>query len=134
MRVSLFVAVAAILARGAFAQQISTIAGNGQQGYSGDGGPALEAALDGLTALAVDVDGNVYLEDKDHFRVRRISADGTIATVAGTGQIGMPPAYVNTEGQPATAVGLMVVHELATDPTGNLYIADQYALRKVDRN
>jgi hypothetical protein len=64
---------------------IRTIAGNGKQGFSGDGGPALQARLSGPDGLAVDPSGNLFIADYDNNRVRMVSPDGTITTVAGGG-------------------------------------------------
>jgi uncharacterized protein (TIGR03437 family) len=132
MRVSISLAVVAILAQAAVGQQISTVAGNGQSGFSGDGGSATDASLDGLSALAVDVDGNIYIADTSQVRVRKISASGVITTVAGNGQLGPRPRDLNTEGQPATSVSLGLIRGVATDSNGILYIADQHALRRVE--
>ena len=72
---------------------ISTIAGNGEAGYSGDGGRATEAALNEPYGLVVDRDGNVYTADRLNRRVRRIDASsGVITTLAGTGEAGFSGA------------------------------------------
>jgi len=67
---------------------ISTFAGTGTAGNGGDGGPAAQAQFDMPQGLAVDSAGNVYIADTLNHRVRRVSADGTVATVAGTGEAG----------------------------------------------
>jgi len=67
---------------------ISTVAGSGQQGFSGDGGRAIEAQLNEPTALAVDGAGNLYIAERANHRIRRVSADGVIHTVAGSGLLG----------------------------------------------
>jgi DNA-binding beta-propeller fold protein YncE len=72
---------------------ITTMAGNGQRGVSGDGGPALQASLNAPASLAFDADDNLYIADAGNHRVRRIeAATGTITTVAGSGPIdeGLP--------------------------------------------
>jgi uncharacterized protein (TIGR03437 family) len=99
---------------------VATIAGNPagstqQGGFSGDGGPATEARVNWPAGLAVDDAGNVYFADFLNYRVRRIAADGTITTVAGTGnEADLKP------------------RDVALDANGNLYIADGTRVRKLD--
>src|SRR5437762_2695243 len=97
-------AVAAVLAAGAFAVSgggtITTIAGTGTAGFSGDGGPATAARLRLPDGVAVDGQGNVYIADRDNMRVRKVSG-GTITTIAGTGTAGF-----SGDGGPATAAQL----------------------------
>jgi uncharacterized protein (TIGR03437 family) len=100
------------------AGNISTIAGNGTQGSSGDGGAATAAELSRPQGIAVDSSGNVYVADTQNARVRKISG-GTITTVAGSGT----PGY-GGDGGPATAAQLNVPVGIAVDTAGNLYIAD----------
>jgi uncharacterized protein (TIGR03437 family) len=88
---------------------ITTLAGTGQAGYSGDQGPAISAQLNSPYGLAVDRDNNVYVADLGNARVRKIRTDGTIETVAGG---------------PASPVRLRSPRNVATDAAGNLYIAD----------
>src|SRR5262249_12046010 len=66
---------------------ISTIAGNGNFGFSGDGGPATSAQLSYPYGVAVDANGNVYIADAENGRVRKVAADGIISTVAGNGSL-----------------------------------------------
>jgi hypothetical protein len=87
--------LAAVLSASALAQQanvpqftISTIAGNGIAGYSGDGGPATSAALNDPYGVAVDAAGNLYIADDANNRIRKVATNGTITTVAGTGAAG----------------------------------------------
>ena len=101
---------------------ITTIAGTGVAGFSGDGGLAKAARLDLPTALAVDAAGNVYVADTDNHRVRRIAvATGVITTLAGNGVEG----FAGDNGL-ATAASIDSPNGLAVDGTGNLYIADTH--------
>jgi sugar lactone lactonase YvrE len=77
---------------------ISTVAGNGTQGFGGDGGPAISAVLDNPSGVAVDSAGNVYMADSNNERIRRVSTSGTITTVAGNGKAGF-----SGDGGPVTA-------------------------------
>jgi uncharacterized protein (TIGR03437 family) len=97
---------------------ISTIAGNGKFGYSGDGGPALSAGMDPID-VAVDGSSNLYVADFTNNRIRKVTPDGKITTVAGNGM----PGYTG-DGGPATAATLFLPSGVAVDATGNLYIAD----------
>jgi uncharacterized protein (TIGR03437 family) len=106
---------------------IATVAGNGAYGYfSGDGGPAAGAQLSLPGPIAMDQAGNIFVADIGNNRVRRISADGTITTVAGNGN----PGY-SGDGGPAIRAGIIPSGGLAVDPGGNLYIRDSHSLRKV---
>ncbi len=107
---------------------ISTIAGTGESGYSGDGGPATEAQLGEVRGVAVDAAGNVYIADYGNDRVRKVDgARGTISTIAGTGESGY-----SGDGGPATEAELRRLEGVAVDGAGNVYIADWYRIRKVD--
>ena len=99
---------------------ITTIAGNGQSGLSGDGGPATSAGFIGPTGLAVDPAGNLFIAD--YYAIRKVSG-GTISTVAGNGQVGF-----SGDGGPATNASLDLGEDgaVAVDSAGNLYIADAY--------
>ncbi|MDF3140942.1 MULTISPECIES: NHL repeat-containing protein [unclassified Streptomyces] len=107
---------------------ISTIAGLGSAGYSGDSGPAVDAELNTPAGPAVDASGNVYIADSNNHRVRKISPDGIITTVAGNGSAG----YSGDVG-PATAAQLNTPVSVTVDADGNLYIAERYnhRIRKV---
>jgi DNA-binding beta-propeller fold protein YncE len=110
---------------------IATIAGNGDKGYSGDGGPAIAASLNEPYGVVVDRAGNVYTADRLNRRVRRIdAASGAITTVAGTGE-----AAYSGDGGPAASAGLAEPNGLAFDAAErHLYIADvaDHRVRLVD--
>ncbi len=110
---------------------ISTIAGNGEKGYSGDGGPATAAALNEPYGVVVDRAGNVYTADRLNRRVRRVdAATGVITTLAGTGE-----AAYSGDGGPAAQAGLAEPNGLAFDAgERRLYIADvaDHRVRAVD--
>ena len=107
---------------------ISTVAGNGTRGFSGDGGPATSASLYYPTGVAVDAAGNLYIADRGNDRIRRVNAAGIISTLAGNGTYGF-----SGDGGPATAASLRLPTGVAVDAAGNLYIADTYngRVRKV---
>jgi len=98
---------------------ITTLAGTGNAGFTGEGGPAASARLNSPGGLAVDSTGNVYVADTYNDRVRRIAPDGTITTVAGAGLRGF-----SGDNGPATRAALNTPRGLAVDKAGNLLIAD----------
>ncbi|MDB5099523.1 MAG: repeat containing protein [Cyanobacteria bacterium RYN_339] len=104
---------------------ISTLAGTGAPGATGDGGPATSALLTQPTAVAVDAAGNVYVTDTGTNVLRKIAPGGTISAVAGTGTAGG-----SGDGGPAAAALLNSPTGLTVDAAGNLYISD-YLTRKV---
>ncbi len=109
---------------------ITTVAGNGIQGFSGDGGPATSARLNDPIAVGVDSAGNLYIADTFNLRIRRVdAATGIITTVAGTGLSGF-----NGDGIPATSAHLDTPQGVALDGAGNLFIADTlvHRIRRVD--
>ena len=110
---------------------ISTVAGNGTSGYSGDGGWATDAQLAGAIDVAVDHQGNVYIADGGDNCIRKVTTDGIITTIAGNGT----PGY-NGDGIAATAALLNIPTGIAVDDTGNIYIVDgeNFRIRKIDTN
>ncbi len=103
---------------------ITTVAGTGEPGFSGDGGPATQAALKNPLGLAFDGQGNLYFWDAGNLRIRMVDADGIITTVAGTGERGSSP-----DGTPASEASLgspsdHVPLGLDFDPDGRLHITD----------
>jgi trimeric autotransporter adhesin len=109
---------------------ITTVAGTGRFGFSGDGGPATEAKLT-ASDVALDGKGNMYISDTEHHRIRMVNKDGIIHTVAGTGKEGY-----SGDGGPATKASLNLPIGIALDEEGNLFIACHHnnRVRMVDRN
>ena len=108
---------------------VTTIAGTGTSGFSGDGAAATAAQLYYPAKVAVDEAGNVYIADASNHRIRKVTATtGIITTVAGTGTSGF-----SGDGGPATAAQLRVPYGVALDGAGNMYVADSdnYRIRKV---
>lgn len=120
---------------------ITTVVGNGNAVYGGDGGAAIYASINGPTGLAFDKDGNLYIADKGNSRVRKIDANGIITTVAGNGN---GDSSLSGDGGLATASRIGYPESIAIDEVGNLFIAnygsDYYnnnanpSIRKVDIN
>ncbi len=110
------------------AQIISTVAGNGVIGFSGDGGQATSAKLNKPTAVAFDASGNMYIADWGGNVIRKISTTGIITTVAGTGygvdSINCSTCY-SGDGGLATNAKLSLPNGMAFDASGNLYFADE---------
>jgi sugar lactone lactonase YvrE len=98
---------------------INTVAGSGGYGFAGDGGAAVGAQLAGPYGVAVDSSGNLYFSDQGNNRVRKVSANGTITTVAGNGSAGFAG-----DGGPAAGAQLNGPCKVAVDGSGNLFIAD----------
>jgi uncharacterized protein (TIGR03437 family) len=97
---------------------ITTVVGSGKSGFSGDGGPATNAALSDPGGVAVDAAGNIYVVDTENERIRKISG-GVITTIAGNGALGF-----SGDGGPATSASFFQPQAVAIDSGGNLYIAD----------
>ena len=100
---------------------ITTLAGTGVAGFSGDGGPAMRAQLASPYGVAADLLGNVYIADLGNARVRRVGVDGNITTVAGGGAL--DPGSAN-EGMPGVSMRLLAPRNLLADDQLNIYISD----------
>ncbi len=98
---------------------ISTIAGNGIYGYSGDGGPATAAEFRSPSDMIIDKLGDMYIVDNNNYRVRKVNTSGIISTVVGNGIQGY-----SGDGGPATAAELHFASQITLDTVGNLYISD----------
>ena len=105
---------------------ITTVAGNGTYGFSGDGGSAVNASLGYPAGVAVDASGTLYISDSANNRIRRVSPSGTITTYAGTGVAG-----TTGDGGPAANATFNQPRQIAFDSTGNLYITDDRRLRRI---
>ena len=107
---------------------ITTVAGNGTQGFSGDAGPATNAQLRNPFGVAMDSMNNLYIADYNNQRIRKVTAGGTITTVAGNGTYGF-----SGDAGPATSAQLNNPTGVAVDGLGTIYIADQnnHRIRKV---
>lgn len=98
---------------------ITTVAGKGTEGYSGDNGSATGAQLNRPFGVAVDSTGNIYIADFFNHRIRKVDTSGNITTVAGTGNYGY-----SGDGGAATGAQLNLPIALAVDNIGNIFIAD----------
>jgi sugar lactone lactonase YvrE len=109
---------------------ITTVAGTGRAGFSGDGGPATEAKI-AAGDVVFDREGNMYIADDDNHRIRKVDKDGIIHTVAGSGK-----ADYSGDGSEATEAALNGPSGIDFDGEGNLYITchNNHQVRKVDRN
>ena len=111
-------------------RRMTTMAGNGQRGYGGDGGPALQASLNMPHEIRFDREGNLYIAERDNHVIRRVDGKtGIISTVAGTGAEGF-----GGDGGVATKAQLRQPHSLAFDPQGRLLICDigNHRVRRID--
>ena len=101
-------------------KRMTTVAGNGERGYAGDGGPATEASLNMPHELCFDATGDFYVVERDNHVVRKVDANtGIISTVVGTGQAGF-----GGDGGPAAEARLAMPHSIAFDGQGDLLICD----------
>ena len=108
---------------------ITTVAGNGAAGYSGDGGPAINASFHSPSGMAVDGSGNLYIADTGNDAIRKVAAaTGIVTTVAGNGAAGY-----SGDGGPASSADLSGPQGVAVDGSGNLFVADtgNAVMRKV---
>ena len=102
---------------------LTRVAGNSRAGYSGDGGPAINAQLSDPRGVAVDGAGNLFFVDFGNARIRKVSSSGIITTVAGGGS-----AFPG-DGGPASSAQLLGPQGVAVDRAGNLFIADTISPR-----
>ena len=111
------------------AGNLTTLAGTGEPGFAGDGGPAVHARLDGPQGLATGLHGTLFIADSGNNRIRRVDSDGTIATLAGTGERGF-----SGEGGSAANARLNAPFGVASDLRGNVFVADTFnhRIRMVD--
>lgn len=98
---------------------ISTVAGSSSGSYSGDGGPATSAGLNGPTGVVVDAGGNLYIADTGDQRIRKVTASGTITTIAGNGDVGS-----TGDDGPATSATLSGPSSIALGNGGDIFVSD----------
>src|SRR5690349_7111957 len=101
---------------------VRAVAGNGIRGFSGDGGPAINASIQYMSAIAADSSGNFYIADPRGHRIRKVTPSGIISTLAGTGQAGF-----SGDGGPASKASFNFEGNggVAADGAGNIYVADR---------
>lgn len=110
---------------------VTTYAGTGQTNCLGDGGPAIQACLDNPVDIRIDSEDALYIADSGHHRIRKITSNGIISTVAGTGQLG----FTGDNG-PADLATLDNPNALALDDEGNIFISDfgNHVIRKIAKS
>ena len=113
-----------ICLRQANGQTITTIAGNGTQGFSGDGGQATSAQLYLPWSVTLDASGDIFIPDYGNNRIRKINSSGVINTVAGIGT-----GTYSGDGGPAISAGIYRPNRIFFDATGNLFFADDFNAR-----
>jgi hypothetical protein len=106
---------------------INKIAGTGTTGFNGDGIPATDAQLAYPIGVAVDGSGNIYIADKDNFRIRKVNATGIITTIAGTGVPGYSP-----DGSKADTAKVQYLYSVVVDKNGNVLFRDNERIRRID--
>jgi sugar lactone lactonase YvrE len=110
--------------------EVTRVAGTGRSGFSGDGGPAIEAELGWVYDLAIDPTGVIYIADHDNSRIRMIDTNGVITTLAGTGTVGY-----SGDGGPAKDAQVDHPGGIALDSQGNVYFTQRPAVvRRIDPN
>src|SRR4051812_2108377 len=117
MRIERHIGIVILAAVAAHAQTVDTVAGNGMQGAGPDGAMATQTSIV-PRQIAIDANGNIFFTEPDYVRVRKITPDGVVTTVAGTGQMG--GFFEDGNGKPATSVGLQSPSGIAVDGAGNL--------------
>jgi hypothetical protein len=110
--------------------RIRTVAGDGRRGFAGDGGPAPRGELADPAAVAVDSSGWLDIADTGNHKVRHVSPGGQISTLAGSGKAGTD--------SPGGAIGAAAAHldrpiAIAAVPGGEVYVVDDFQLRRIDR-
>jgi streptogramin lyase len=129
LMLSLLVLSTALSAGAAAPARLATVAGSGSKGFGGDGGPATEAQLSDPSGITRGPDGSLYICDTANHRIRKVTPDGRIATLAGTGEKGW-----SGDGGPATAAKLDEPYEVRLDPAGNVYWVERlsHCVRRLD--
>ena len=116
-------------------QIMTTVAGDGTSGFSGDGGLATAAQLDGPSGVAVDAAGNLYIADRANHRIRRVDAStSVITTIAGSGATGVGNGGFSGDGGAATSARMDLPADVAVDASGNLFVVEEgnSVVRRID--